>query len=115
MARQQQVIQGLALLDTPTLPGREADRSRRYIYLIGRSAQPGRSAPSHRADNPRRPSRQRRHPADSCPRAAHTAAEGLAERHCVSLQTHLSPDVPRVLGDRMQLRQVLLNLLMNAI
>ena len=37
------------------------------------------------------------------------------ERHRVSLQTHLSPDVPRVLGDRIQLQQVLLNLLMNAI
>jgi signal transduction histidine kinase len=37
------------------------------------------------------------------------------ERHRVSLQTHLSSDVPRVLGDRVQLQQVLLNLLMNGI
>ena len=35
--------------------------------------------------------------------------------HRVSLQTHLAGDVPRVLGDRVQLQQVLLNLLMNAI
>ena len=33
----------------------------------------------------------------------------------VSLQTQLSDDVPRILGDRIQLQQVILNLMINAI
>jgi PAS domain S-box-containing protein len=36
------------------------------------------------------------------------------ERHGVLLQTSLAPDLPQVMGDRIQLQQVLLNLLMNA-
>jgi len=35
-------------------------------------------------------------------------------RHGIVLQTALAPELPRVLGDRIQLQQVLLNLLMNA-
>ena len=42
-------------------------------------------------------------------------ARSEVQRHGVALQTHLAGDVPRVLGDRVQLQQVLLNLLMNAI
>jgi len=40
-----------------------------------------------------------------------------SEVHChgVVVETHLAADVPRILGDRIQLQQVLLNLLMNAI
>jgi C4-dicarboxylate-specific signal transduction histidine kinase len=36
-------------------------------------------------------------------------------RNRVSLRTNLAPDLPRVLGDRVQLQQVMLNLIMNAI
>jgi signal transduction histidine kinase len=36
------------------------------------------------------------------------------ERHGVLLQTSLAPDLPQVMGDRVQLQQVLLNLLLNA-
>ncbi|HWP77304.1 MAG TPA: ATP-binding protein, partial [Methylomirabilota bacterium] len=35
-------------------------------------------------------------------------------RHGISLETGLAPELPRVLGDRIQLQQVLLNLLVNA-
>jgi PAS domain S-box-containing protein len=35
--------------------------------------------------------------------------------HRVSLQTHLAGDIPLILGDRVQVQQVLLNLMMNAI
>ena len=42
-------------------------------------------------------------------------ARSEVQAHRVSLQTHLAGDVPRVLGDRVQLQQVLLNLVMNAI
>lgn len=37
------------------------------------------------------------------------------QTHEVAMHTHLSPDVPTVLGDRIQVQQVLLNLMMNAI
>ena len=37
------------------------------------------------------------------------------QAHEVAMHTHLSPDVPAVLGDRIQVQQVLLNLMMNAI
>jgi signal transduction histidine kinase len=36
-------------------------------------------------------------------------------RNRVSLHTDLAPDLPRVLGDRVQLQQVMLNLIMNGI
>jgi PAS domain S-box-containing protein len=36
-------------------------------------------------------------------------------RHRVVVETHLAADLPRIRGDRIQLQQVLLNLLMNAI
>jgi PAS domain S-box-containing protein len=36
------------------------------------------------------------------------------ERHGILLQTFLKPDLPPVMGDRIQLQQVLLNLLLNA-
>jgi PAS domain S-box-containing protein len=39
----------------------------------------------------------------------------LAQRHGVVVETHLAADVPPILGDRVQLQQVLLNLVMNAI
>jgi C4-dicarboxylate-specific signal transduction histidine kinase len=42
-------------------------------------------------------------------------ARSEVHAHRVSLQTHLAGNVPRILGDRIQLQQVLLNLLMNAI
>jgi signal transduction histidine kinase len=42
-------------------------------------------------------------------------ARSEVHRHGVALETHLAAEVPRVLGDRIQLQQVLLNLLMNAI
>jgi C4-dicarboxylate-specific signal transduction histidine kinase len=38
-----------------------------------------------------------------------------AKRNRVSLQTELSDDLPLVLGDRIQLQQVILNLIMNGI
>ena len=37
------------------------------------------------------------------------------QTHEVAMHTHLSPDVPAVLGDHIQVQQVLLNLMMNAI
>jgi signal transduction histidine kinase len=37
------------------------------------------------------------------------------QRNGVALETHLAGDVPLIMGDRIQLQQVLLNLLMNAI
>ena len=40
---------------------------------------------------------------------------GEMTRYLISLQTKLSPDLPQVMGDRVQLQQVMMNLLMNAI
>jgi C4-dicarboxylate-specific signal transduction histidine kinase len=42
-------------------------------------------------------------------------AEGQASRNDVALVMELRPDVPAVLGDRIQLQQVILNLVMNGI
>ena len=42
-------------------------------------------------------------------------AQSEVQRNRVSLQTQLSGDVPLILGDRIQLQQVILNLMMNAI
>ena len=42
-------------------------------------------------------------------------ARSEVHRHRVVVETHLAADVPRILGDRIQLQQVLLNLIMNAI
>ena len=42
-------------------------------------------------------------------------ASSEVQRHGVVVETHLAADVPLILGDRIQLQQVLLNLLMNAI
>src|SRR5262249_1499014 len=42
-------------------------------------------------------------------------ARSELHRHGVVVETQLAADVPRILGDRIQLQQVLLNLLMNAI
>jgi len=42
-------------------------------------------------------------------------ARSELQAHRISLQMHLAGDLPRVLGDRIQVQQVLLNLLMNAI
>jgi PAS domain S-box-containing protein len=42
-------------------------------------------------------------------------ARSEAYKNRVSLQTQLSSDLPRILGDRIQLQQVILNLLMNGI
>lgn len=38
-----------------------------------------------------------------------------AERHCVSIRAVLEPDLPPMTADRVQMRQVLLNLMLNAI
>jgi PAS domain S-box-containing protein len=37
------------------------------------------------------------------------------QRHCILLQTELAKDLPSIQGDRVQLQQVMLNLIMNAI
>src|SRR5207245_8743614 len=42
-------------------------------------------------------------------------ARSEVHRHRVVVETPLATDVPRILGDRIQLQQVLLNLIMNAI
>jgi C4-dicarboxylate-specific signal transduction histidine kinase len=42
-------------------------------------------------------------------------ARSEVHRHGVVVETHLAADVPRIRGDRIQLQQVLLNLVMNAI
>jgi PAS domain S-box-containing protein len=42
-------------------------------------------------------------------------ARSAVQRHGVVVETHLAKEVPRILGDRIQLQQVLLNLIMNAI
>ena len=44
-----------------------------------------------------------------------TLASGEMMRHQVELQTALTVDLPNVLGDRVQLQQVLLNLIINAV
>jgi len=44
-----------------------------------------------------------------------TLASGEMTRHKVALQSELAVDLPNVLGDRVQLQQVLLNLIMNAV
>ena len=36
-------------------------------------------------------------------------------RNCISLRTDLAPDLPYVVGDRVQLQQVFINLIMNGI
>jgi PAS domain S-box-containing protein len=42
-------------------------------------------------------------------------ARSAVQHHRVVVETHLAKEVPRILGDRVQLQQVLLNLIMNAI
>ena len=42
-------------------------------------------------------------------------AQSAVHRHGVVVETHLAADLPPILGDRVQLQQVLLNLVMNAI
>jgi PAS domain S-box-containing protein len=42
-------------------------------------------------------------------------AHSEVHRHGVAVETHLAGDVPLILGDRIQVQQVLLNLVMNAI
>lgn len=44
-----------------------------------------------------------------------TLASGEIRRHEVELQTALADDLPSVMGDRVQLQQVLLNLILNAL
>ena len=36
-------------------------------------------------------------------------------RHSISVRTELAEDIPRIMGDRVQLRQVLMNLMINGI
>jgi PAS domain S-box-containing protein len=38
-----------------------------------------------------------------------------ATRHSISIRTELTPDLPAVMGDRVQLQQVMMNLIMNSI
>jgi len=38
-----------------------------------------------------------------------------ATRHGISLRTELAPDLPQIIGDRVQLQQVMMNLIMNGI
>jgi len=40
---------------------------------------------------------------------------GEATRYSISVRTELAPDLPRVMGDRVQLQQVMMNLMMNSI
>jgi C4-dicarboxylate-specific signal transduction histidine kinase len=40
---------------------------------------------------------------------------GEAARHNISARTELAPDLPQVMGDRVQLQQVMMNLIMNSI
>src|ERR1700680_400278 len=40
---------------------------------------------------------------------------GEATRHSISVQTELAADIPQIMGDRVQLQQVLMNLMMNGI
>jgi PAS domain S-box-containing protein len=40
---------------------------------------------------------------------------GETARHRIAIRTELAPDAPRVAGDRVQLQQVLMNLIMNAV
>jgi PAS domain S-box-containing protein len=44
-----------------------------------------------------------------------TFAHGELRRTSVTLRTQLAPDIPKVMGDRVQLQQVLLNLVLNGI
>jgi signal transduction histidine kinase len=44
-----------------------------------------------------------------------TLVQAEAERHGISLRTHLAPDLRWVEGDRVQLQQVFMNLMVNAI
>ncbi|MEA3026313.1 MAG: hypothetical protein QOF91_1598 [Alphaproteobacteria bacterium] len=44
-----------------------------------------------------------------------TLTRGEIERHSILLRTELADDVPQILGDRVQLQQVILNLIVNAI
>src|SRR5437660_1106897 len=39
---------------------------------------------------------------------------GEATRYSISIRTELAPDLPQVMGDRVQLQQVMMNLLMNS-
>jgi signal transduction histidine kinase len=40
---------------------------------------------------------------------------GEANRHAVSIRTELAPDLPMVMADRVQIQQVLMNLMLNGI
>jgi PAS domain S-box-containing protein len=44
-----------------------------------------------------------------------TLTRGEMQHHCVLLQTELANDLPSILGDRVQLQQLILNLIMNGI
>ncbi len=48
-------------------------------------------------------------------REVNVLLEGAAVRNQVELHTELSPDLPSILGDRVQLQQVLVNLILNGI
>jgi C4-dicarboxylate-specific signal transduction histidine kinase len=38
-----------------------------------------------------------------------------AARYHISIRTNIAPDLPHIMGDRVQLQQVLMNLMMNGI
>jgi NO-binding membrane sensor protein with MHYT domain len=40
---------------------------------------------------------------------------GEMTRHCISVRTELAADLPRIAGDRVQLQQVMMNLIMNSV
>ena len=94
--------------------------------------QPGGGPAVCRAGHRRRPSSRRNHRSDSCARQESSAAEDWLDinetilevialarsevhRNRVSLRLNSSSDVPLILGDRIQLQQVILNLIINAI
>jgi len=41
--------------------------------------------------------------------------QGEAERHSIFVTAHLAGDIPQLMGDRVQLQQVMMNLIMNSI
>jgi C4-dicarboxylate-specific signal transduction histidine kinase len=85
--------------------GRSVNEGNRAIDVIGRI----------RALIQKAPPRQDDVELNEALREVIALTHGEAVKHGISVQTHLADGLPRIRGDRVQLQQVLLNLILNAV